>query len=117
MLSLFQAIVELLGFEEASEQVRIGEHTLRVEEVIAEGGYAYVHIAVDKDDPSSLFALKRITCHCRCRKSCEMPFIFDNYGRVILVNIQACSHFEFECRRNTASRKILFLDGRIYHLS
>ena len=65
MISLFQSLVELFGFEDASDQVTIGERTLRVEEVIAEGGYAYVHVAVDVNDPSSLFALKRITCHCR----------------------------------------------------
>jgi hypothetical protein len=65
MLSLFQALVELLGFEDSAEQVTIGDRTFRVDEVIAEGGYAYVHIAADKDNPASLFALKRITCHCR----------------------------------------------------
>ena len=72
MLSLFQALVEMLGFEDASEQVTIGERILRVEEVIAEGGYAYVHIAVDKNDASSLFALKRITCHCRSVRMQEL---------------------------------------------
>ncbi len=64
MLSLLQSLAEMLGFEDAAEQVTIGERTLRVQEVIAEGGYAYVHVAVDRND-ESVFALKRITCHCR----------------------------------------------------
>ena len=46
-----------------SEVVDIGGLTVRVGKKVAEGGFAFVHVASDASDRSRLFALKKIVCH------------------------------------------------------
>lgn len=60
---LHSAVGQLTGVLSSGELIEVGGQTVRVGKRVAEGGFAFVHVATAAEDRSRLFALKIITCH------------------------------------------------------